>query len=164
MLAVHLTCSVGWLGALVAYIVLDLSVDTSRDPQLVRAGWIGIGLVTASVIVPFALASLLTGIAIAGGTKWGLFRHWWVLISLALTTFAVAVLLLETRVIAHNANLAADPGTSLSELLALPSTLLHSLGGLVVLLVIQVLNVYKPQGLTPYGWRKLQSEREQRAA
>lgn len=74
------------------------------------------------------------------------------------------VLLLETRVIAHNANLAADPGTSLSELLALPSTLLHSLGGLVVLLVIQVLNVYKPQGLTPYGWRKLQSEREQRTA
>jgi len=71
MLAVHLTCSVGWLGALVAYIVLDLSVDTSRDPQLVRAGWIGIGLVTASVIVPFALASLLTGIAIAGGTKYG---------------------------------------------------------------------------------------------
>jgi len=27
-------------------------------------------------------------------------------------------------------------------------------GGLVVLLVVTVLNVYKPQGLTPYGWRK----------
>jgi hypothetical protein len=30
-----------------------------------------------------------------------------------------------------------------------------------VLLVILVLNVYKPQGMTPYGWRK---QREQRGA
>ena len=28
-----------------------------------------------------------------------------------------------------------------------------------MLLVVQVLNVYKPQGLTPYGWRKQQEER-----
>ena len=32
-------------------------------------------------------------------------------------------------------------------------------GGLLVLLVIQGLNVYKPQGLTPCGWRKQQEER-----
>ena len=30
----------------------------------------------------------------------------------------------------------------------------HAAGGVVVLLLITVLNVYKPQGLTPYGWRK----------
>ena len=163
MLAVHLTCSVGWLGALIAYVVLDLAVASSNDPHVVRAAWIGMGLVTASAIVPLAATSLLTGIAIAAGTKWGLFRHWWVLISLALTVFAVVVLLSETRLIAHAADLATDPTTSATDLLALPSTLLHSVGGLVVLLVIQVLNVYKPQGLTPYGWRKLQAERDQRA-
>ena len=27
------------------------------------------------------------------------------------------------------------------------------------LLVIQVLNVYKPRGMTPYGWRKQQERR-----
>jgi hypothetical protein len=32
----------------------------------------------------------------------------------------------------------------------------------VVLLVITTLNVYKPRGLTPYGWRKQQEERRQR--
>jgi hypothetical protein len=37
--------------------------------------------------------------------------------------------------------------------------LLHPGVGLVVLLVIQVLNVYKPRGLTPYGWRKQREER-----
>jgi hypothetical protein len=29
----------------------------------------------------------------------------------------------------------------------------------VVLLVILVLNVYKPRGMTPYGWRKEQEQR-----
>jgi hypothetical protein len=37
--------------------------------------------------------------------------------------------------------------------------LFHPGAGLVVLLAITVLNVYKPRGLTPYGWRKQQEER-----
>ena len=36
--------------------------------------------------------------------------------------------------------------------------LFHAGGGLLVLLVVQVLNVYKPRGLTRYGWRKQQEE------
>jgi hypothetical protein len=158
-LAVHLTCSVGWLGAVVAYLALDITVATSRDPQLVRAAWIAMGVVTSSAIVPLALASLLTGLVMSLGTKWGLFRHWWVLISFLLTVFAALVLLSETGLIRRMADLAADPATSGEALLAQPSTLLHSVGGLLVLLVVQVLNVYKPQGLTPYGWRKQQKER-----
>jgi hypothetical protein len=39
--------------------------------------------------------------------------------------------------------------------------LFHAGGGLLVLLVITGLNVYKPRGMTPYGWRK---QREQRTA
>jgi hypothetical protein len=38
----------------------------------------------------------------------------------------------------------------------------HAGGGLLVLLVITMLNVYKPRGLTPYGWRKQQEERRRR--
>jgi hypothetical protein len=37
--------------------------------------------------------------------------------------------------------------------------LFHAGGGLLVPLVIAVLNVYKPQGLTPYGWRKQHQQR-----
>jgi hypothetical protein len=39
--------------------------------------------------------------------------------------------------------------------------LVHPGLGLVVLLVITVLNVYKPRGLTRYGWRKQQQRRKQ---
>jgi hypothetical protein len=37
--------------------------------------------------------------------------------------------------------------------------LFHPGLGLVVLLAITVLNVYKPRGLTRYGWRKQQEQR-----
>jgi hypothetical protein len=161
-LATHLTCSIGWIGAVVGYLTLDLTVVTSQDPQSVRSAWIAMGMVVSWAIVPLALASLLTGLIMSLGTKWGLFRHWWVLISFLLTVVATLVLLSEAGVIGRIAAIAADPSTSNEELLALPGTLPHSVGGLVVLLVVQVLNIYKPQGMTRYGWRKLQEERRRR--
>ena len=159
MLAFHLTCSVGWLGAVVAYLVLDLTVSTSENALAVRSAWIAMGQVTSAVIVPLAAGALVTGLVMSLGTKWGLFRHWWVLISLGLTVVALLVLWSETGLIKSVADLAADPKVSDSRLLDMPGTLPHSIGGLLVLLVIQVLNVYKPQGLTPYGWRKEQERR-----
>jgi hypothetical protein len=38
----------------------------------------------------------------------------------------------------------------------LSSTLVHSIGGLLILLTTAVLSVFKPRGLTSYGWRKQQ--------
>jgi hypothetical protein len=158
-LAVHIAFSVGWIGAVAGYIALDVAVATSQEAQTLRAAYLAMGLIARYVIVPLAFAALLTGLVISVGTKWGLFRHYWVLISLLLTLFATAVLLSETRTISAFADIAADPTTSGDDLRALGSTLVHSIGGTVVLLVIQVLNVYKPPGLTPYGWRKQQEER-----
>jgi hypothetical protein len=161
-LAVHLTCSVGWIGAVAAYLILDLTVASNRDPDAIRWAWSGMGAITERVIVPFALASVLTGLVVALGTPWGLFRHWWVLVSFLLTLFAAAVLLTEAGFIARAASTAADPATTRAEILALPHTLPHSIGGIVVLLTVQVLNVYKPRGVTPYGWRREQIERRSR--
>lgn len=96
------------------------------------------------------------------GTKWGLFRHHWVLISLLLTVIATSVLLVETRVVSSFADMAADPATSPEHLRAMPSRLVHSAGGTVVLLVILMLNVYKPQGMTRYGRRMQQEQRTSR--
>lgn len=158
-LTTHITVSVGWVGAVAAYLALDVTVLIGQDAQMLRAAYLAMELIGLYVIVPLALASLLTGLVMALGTRWGLFRHYWVLISFLLTVFAVVVLLVETQTISQLAHVAADPTTSSAELRALPGTLLHSGFGLLVLLVITVLNVYKPQGLTPYGWRKLQEQR-----
>ena len=161
-LAIHLTTSVGWIGAVAGYLALDVTVAASGDPAVVRAAWLAMGLIVVWAIVPLAFASLLTGLVMALFTKWGLYRHWWVLISFLLTVGATGVLLSETRVVSASAAMAADPTTTSDQLFAMPPTLLHSIGGMAVLLAVQVLNVYKPQGLTPYGWRKLQEERRRR--
>jgi hypothetical protein len=158
-LAVHLTLSIGWLGAVAAYMALDVAVASGDDAQALRAAYLGMELIALRVIVPLAVASLVTGVVISLGTKWGLFRHYWVLISLVLTMIATVVLLIETRTIRSYADVARDPATTTEALRALGSTLFHSIGGTVMLLVILVLNIYKPRGMTGYGWRKQQKER-----
>ncbi len=110
------------------------------------------------VIVPLALATLVTGVVMALGTRWGLFRHYWVLFSLVLTVFATVVLFLHMPTVSSMADLAQEVEGARLE--GLGSDLLHPAIGLVVLLVIQVLNVYKPRGMTRYGQRKQQEARE----
>lgn len=156
-LGIHLTVSIGWIGAVAAYLALDVTTVTSDDPGILRAAYAGMELIAQSVIVPLAIAALITGIIMSLGTRWGLIRHYWVLISLILTLFAVVVLLSETRTISALADIAADPSTTPEDLSALNSTLVHSIGALVVLVAILILNVYKPRGLTRYGWRKQQA-------
>ena len=163
-LAAHITLAVGWIGAVAGYIALDVAVATSQDAQTWRAAYLAMELIVWYVIVPLALASLLTGLVMSLGTNWGLFRHYWVLISLLLTIGATVVLLVETQTISYFADIAADPTTSSDDLRKLESTLVHSVGGTVVLLVILVLNVYKPRGMTPYGWRKQQQRRKKESS
>lgn len=158
-LAAHITLSVGWIGAVAGYMALDVATATSRDAQTLRSAYLGMELIARNVIVPLAFASLATGLVMSLGTKWGLFRHYWVLISLVMTIIATAVLLVETQTISHYAGIAADPATSADELRTLGSTLVHSVGGTMVLFVILVLNLYKPRGMTRHGWREQQKER-----
>jgi hypothetical protein len=156
-LAVHLTSSVGFIGAALAYLGLGVSAVTSEDAQTVRAAWIAMELTGWYVIIPLALAALLTGLVMSLGTPWGLFRHYWVLITFVLTIFATVILLLHMPTVSSLADVAREAdGVTLGRL---GGDLLHAGGGLLVLLVITVLNVYKPRGMTPYGWRKQHEQR-----
>lgn len=156
-LTAHVTSSVGWLGAVVAYLALVVAALTSQDAQTVRAAWIAMELTGWSVIVPLSLASLLTGLVQALGTTWGLVRHYWVLMKLLLTVLATIVLLLHMPTVSVLAGSAAEMDRA--NLGGLQGELLHAGGGLLVLLVTTTLSVYKPRGLTPYGWRKRHEQR-----
>ena len=155
VLTAHITASVGWLGAVLAYLALDLIASMGNDVQAVRGAYFAMEVIIVYVIVPLALTALLVGIVNALGAPWGLLRHYWVVVKLLLTLFATTILLLEVpsvRYLAKMAASAADPR-------GLPGTLPHSIGGAVILLIVIILSAYKPRGMTPYGWRK---EREQR--
>jgi hypothetical protein len=79
------------------------------------------------------------------------------LISFVLSIFSTAVLLLRMPTVDSMADVGQEAEGARLE--ALGGDLLHPGIGLVVLLVIQTLNVYKPPGMTRYGWRKQQQQR-----
>jgi hypothetical protein len=157
-LTAHVVSSVGWLGAVVAFLVLGIVGVTTQDAQLVRGVYLVAEPVTWFVILPLALASLLTGLVQSLGTTWGLFRHYWVVFKLLIAVGATIVLLMYTDTVGSYADMAAESTVDLRQLR--PHTfVLHSGVALVLLLVATGLAVYKPRGMTGYGWRKQQELR-----
>ena len=159
-LTAHITASVGWLGAIIAYLSLAVVTQTSQDTQMVRAAYLALEPITGYVLVPLAFASLLTGLVMSLGTPWGLFRHYWVVFKLLLTVFATYTLLGFTQSMSRMVGVASDPTTSVADLRAMGAGIDHAVGAIVVLLLITILSVYKPRGMTRYGWRKQQQKRE----
>lgn len=148
--------SVGWIGAAGAYLALAIAAAQSTDSALIRSAWVGMELIGWSVLVPASVGTVLTGLVMSLGTSWGLLRHYWVVLSLSLTVIATVVLVLHMPDVSDLE--AQARRTDASDLEALGSDLSHSTLGLILLLAILVLNVYKPRGLTRYGWRRQQEK------
>lgn len=161
-LTARVTSSVGWLGSLAAFLALAIAGLNSQDPQTIRAAYFGMDVVTRFIIVPLALASLLTGLIQSLATPWGLFRHYWVVVKLLLTVFATTILLVKLRMVGYAAHLAATTIVPSAELSTVGMELrFHAAAGLLVLLVPTVLSVYKPWGVTAYGRRKQEVQKAQ---
>lgn len=153
-LTFHITVSTGWFGAVVAYLVLAIVTRTSQNEQIVRAAYLALEPITKYSLVPLAFASLITGIIMSLGTTWGMFQHYWVIFKLLLTSLATLVLLIFTQTINSMVTVALDPTVSISKIISMGAGLNHAIGALVVLFLIIILSVYKPRGITKYGWRK----------
>lgn len=160
-LTAHVAASVGWLGAVVGVLALAVAGLTSQDAQTVRAAYLAMELVGWFVLVPLALASLLTGVIQALGTKWGLFQHYWVVFKLLINVFASVILLMYMQTLGVLADVAAGPMLADGNLggLRSPSPVLHAGAALALLLAATVLAVYKPRGMTGYGRRKQGQQR-----
>jgi len=156
VLTAHVASTVGRLGAVVVFLALSVVGLISQDAQMVRAAYLVMEPAAWMVLVPLAFASLLTGIVQALGTPWGPFRHYWVLFKLLITVVATIVLLTYMETFGLIAGIAAETTFSNGDLgeLRSPSPMIHAALALLALLVATVLSVYKPRGMTRYGWRK----------
>jgi hypothetical protein len=67
-LTAHVVSSVGWLGAVAAFLALSVVGLTRRDGPSVCAAYLAMDRVTWLVIVPLCVASLFTGIVQSLGT------------------------------------------------------------------------------------------------
>jgi len=161
----HVTFSVGWLGAVAAFLVLGIAGLTSHDAEVVRGAYLSMDLISRFVIIPMCFGALATGLLQALGTPWGLFRYYWILVKFGLAIFVTIALLVHQFVVVAEAAkrisgvasetlFGADLGPLKTELVRAPSL------AIVLLLVATTLGVYKPWGLTRYGRRKQQERRK----
>ena len=154
----HVTSSVGWVGAVLAFLALAVIGFTSEDEVKVRGEYLLMAPAAWFVLVPLAHASLLSGIVLSLGTLWGLFRHYWVVLKLGITVFATVILLIYMGTFRQMAGVAADPVMDYA-VVRNASPIVHAILALILLFAATVLGIYKPFGMTGYGLRKHNEQR-----
>jgi hypothetical protein len=154
-LVAHVSSSVGWFGAVLAFLALAVTGVVTRDDQLAQAAYVMMEPVAWYVIVPLNLASLATGLVSSLATSWGLLRHYWVLAKLLINVVATVVLLMYMQTLGRLAGVARQGSTGDLAGLRDLSPIVHTGAAVVLLLLAMVLAVYKPRGVTAYGRRKV---------
>jgi hypothetical protein len=139
---VHVAVSVAVIGADLALTTLAIAGLTGDASAVYPAAQI----IGAQIVSPLAVAALISGVAMALLTPYGLLRYWWVAIKLTVTTsLSAAVLFVLLPALSATAE-AASAGEEIADgrqlLLVIPPTIAI---GLLVLNV--ALAVFKP------GWR-----------
>ena len=151
----HIATSIGWAGAVAGFLALAIAGLTHGDAPIVHVAYPAMELISRFVIVPLAFGSLLSGVVQALTTPWGLLRHRWVVVKLIGTILATAVLLAKMPLIGYAARRAAEVKLTGADFRMVEMQLaVHAAGGLLVLLALTTISVYKPWGLTAYGQRK----------
>jgi hypothetical protein len=164
LLTTHLVASLGWFGGAAG--ILALAIAALASTTGAGAMYQATEVLWRSVIMPFSLAALVTGVVQALGTQWGLFRHYWVLTKFVITSGAVLLFLLHTNSLLPALACAAMDGSAI-----VVEGHVHGHGGipprvhlvvaaggtLLLLLVTTMLSVYKPWGRTKFAGRDAQS-------
>jgi len=160
LLVTHIMVSVGWLGLIFAKLVLGLRAMMASDAPELSGSLYGAMEVVNVAFPPAAVATLVTGVLLSLGTRWGVLRHYWVATKLALCLAVIAtgvafVDRLVQRSVSGPSVQAVGEGTVL-DIVSAPTTLLISLSAAHVLMLgaATVLSVYKPWGKTPFGQTK----------
>nr|WP_050988507.1 hypothetical protein [Streptomyces xiaopingdaonensis] len=155
MTVLHACSSASWLGLSVGLLALGLTGGATESAATKEAAYRAMHLFGDWLLVPLALLTLLTGLALGLGTHWGLLRHYWVLVKLTLTlaTATATLFALRPRVSAAAEAAAAGEEVEAGDLIAAPVV------SLSLYLFMMALSLLKPWGRTRIGRRALAEER-----
>ncbi len=157
LLAAHIAVSGAWLGVVLAKLVLGLAAVTTAAPDVAAALYVAMDVVNVA-FPPLAIGTIVTGVLLSLGTKWGLLQHTWVVTKLGLTVGGIATAVqLGGRLVRLSSAAPGGPaaeGSMILGLASVPTLLLAlSLAHLLMLGAATVLSVYKPWGTTWLGRR-----------
>jgi hypothetical protein len=137
LLLVHVTGSVGLLGATSSSLLLAIVAASTDDPGLAHSAHELISLQSAVFGIPLSFVALLSGLALGPASKWGVLRYRWTTAKLALL---LGVILNGALMIGPTTAQRIDGGGS-------ASTLIVAVSASVLMLAVSVaLSVYKPGG------------------
>lgn len=151
LLSAHVIASVGWIGADLCLLLLGIRALTSEDARLGQGACVQMAEIAAWVTGPLSLLALLSGIAVSVTTRWGLFRHLWVVVSLVLTLLMAAAVTLALGPLLNGLAdrvLAAPPTARVPDVLGAEGVqlIIPPCVAFVLLSLVTVINVYKPWG------------------
>lgn len=135
LLTLHVVTAVGWLGTDFVLLFLAVAGVSGADPAVVYPATALIGL---WVFTPLSFVVWIVGVLGSLLTPWGLFRYWWVVVKLALTTLMVVLVVFALR-----------PGLlAMDDVAAVDRTgaLFPPVVSTTMMLVASVLSTYKPWG------------------
>ena len=147
VLTVHVITAVGWLGVDLVLLTFGVSGLAGADPELVYPAQSYIGRM---LFTPLSALVWLIGVVNAILTPWGLFRHWWVVVKLLVTTLMLGlVVFLLYPSLAEAGSMAAElPRRDRINMVVAPSV------STSLLIFATVLSTYKPWGRTRLNQRQ----------
>ena len=158
LVAAHIVVSVGLLGLSTALFVLATVGAFTSDLATAQAAYRSMAIFTRGVVQPVAILTIVTGVILSLGTKWGLFQHTWIVVKLVLTVATILNGMLNLgptvqQAIALTANASAgappDLGSTALVAMAVPGVNVLMLGAATVI------SVYKPWGQMRRGRRAI---------
>ena len=158
LLTLHVALSGIFLGVAVVMVTLAVLAAGAEDIAVAHSHYALLESFDLTVLPWFSLSSILSGLAVSLTGRWGLVKHYWVLVKFLLAVLAVAsgLAFVQGWVVTaaeSSARLVAAAGRSV-EMGTDPVWLIGGFGfGGALVLAATVLSVYKPWGRTGFGRR-----------
>jgi hypothetical protein len=131
LLTVHVVASVGLLGACAAIVLINVRAAATGEAALYEL----LSMFSFVFGIPLSFVSLISGIVLGIGSKWGVIRYRWVTVKLVLN---VAVIGVGAFVIGPQTEAMIDQGGSQAVLIA------ASAFDVIALTLATTLSVFKP--------------------
>ena len=139
----HVAAAVSLLGADLTLLALNISAARGADPRTVYPA---ARLIATWLAAPLAVVSLGTGLLQGLTTSWGLVRHSWVTVKLAITALLTVVLLLVlVPALGRVADLATGPTPQLISNAQRQRLAIAPTAAAALLTLNIVLAIYKPR-------------------
>ncbi|MFE2511556.1 DUF2269 domain-containing protein [Streptomyces naganishii] len=151
---VHVVVSVSWLALMLCLLTLGATALVTDDADTVRTAYRAMEMLGDVLILPLSLLTLVSGVVLAFGTSWGLFRYYWVSAKFWLTLAATAASVFALTARLHDAAAAVarhpvgpvsamDLGFVRYNMVIVPAV------AFLLYLANVILSVYKPWGRRP---------------